>query len=171
MASPNLHVDDCGEGNRVEAAKDSTAHIEIRGNRNSVRLGPRSAIQDQARLIIEGDDNSIELGGRTKLVLDSLVWLQGNANKVRFGKRCGGRICLHLEGASSVFEMGDDTTFVGVQIEMREPSCLTIGRDCMFSAQVWVMTSDMHSVIDLDSGTRINPAADVAIGDTPLGVL
>ena len=35
MAPPNLHVDDCGEGNRVEAAKDSTAHIEIRGNRNS----------------------------------------------------------------------------------------------------------------------------------------
>jgi len=44
-------------------------------------------------------------------------------------------------------------------------SKLTIGEDCMFSKNIEVRTGDSHSIIDLETGQRINPAKDVHIGN------
>ena len=47
---------------------------------------------------------------------------------------------------------------------MHEPSTITIGKGCLFGdSDLW--TSDMHSILDKKSGRRINPSADIVIGD------
>lgn len=51
-----------------------------------------------------------------------------------------------------------------VRFLMNEPSQCCVGRECLFSEGIDVTTSDMHSILDLASGERINPANDVYIG-------
>ena len=40
---------------------------------------------------------------------------------------------------------------------------IRIGEDCMLSKDIRIATSDAHSVIDAESGKRINPAADIIL--------
>jgi acetyltransferase-like isoleucine patch superfamily enzyme len=47
---------------------------------------------------------------------------------------------------------------------MHEPSAISIGTGCLIGGgDLW--TSDMHSILDKQTGLRINPAADIVIGD------
>lgn len=65
----------------------------------------------------------------------------------------------------SVIEVGDDT-FVNRQSHLSawEGAYIRIGRGCLFS-NVEIRTSDMHSIVDLVSGDRINPAKSVVVED------
>lgn len=49
-------------------------------------------------------------------------------------------------------------------VRAAEHTSITIGDGCLFS-DVTVETSDMHSVVDADTGVRLNPAEDVMVGD------
>jgi acetyltransferase-like isoleucine patch superfamily enzyme len=42
---------------------------------------------------------------------------------------------------------------------------MVLGKDCMLSAGVFLTVSDMHTVVDLETGERINPSADVRLRD------
>ena len=42
---------------------------------------------------------------------------------------------------------------------------IEIGRDCMFSSDVQLRTSDSHSIIDRTNGKAVNPGADIVLGD------
>lgn len=42
---------------------------------------------------------------------------------------------------------------------------LAIGKDCMFSSKVRIATTDSHSIIDISTCKRTNPAKDVIIGN------
>lgn len=44
-----------------------------------------------------------------------------------------------------------------------DSNTVTIGRDCMISSGVSIIASDFHSVIDLNTGKRINYASGVSI--------
>jgi acetyltransferase-like isoleucine patch superfamily enzyme len=51
-----------------------------------------------------------------------------------------------------------------VRLYMHEPSSITVGSDCLWATgDVW--TSDMHSIIDDQTGERTNHVGDVVIGD------
>jgi acetyltransferase-like isoleucine patch superfamily enzyme len=50
-----------------------------------------------------------------------------------------------------------------VHIYQHEPSRVVIGERCLFG-DVNIWSSDMHSIIDVGSRERINPARDVSIG-------
>lgn len=44
-------------------------------------------------------------------------------------------------------------------------SAIEIGKDCMLSSGIRIVTTDSHSVINLETGKRINPAKNVKIGN------
>ncbi|SFH92655.1 transferase hexapeptide (six repeat-containing protein) [Cryobacterium levicorallinum] len=51
-----------------------------------------------------------------------------------------------------------------LRLFMHEPSSITIGSHCLFGGgDVW--TSDMHSILDKDTGERLNPAESIVIDD------
>lgn len=39
-----------------------------------------------------------------------------------------------------------------------------VGNDCLFSSEIVIRTGDSHSILN-ETGTRINPAKDVVIGN------
>lgn len=61
---------------------------------------------------------------------------------------------------------GGGTSIEEMLISIAEDNnIVTIGRDCMISSGVSIIASDFHSVIDLNTGKRINYASGVSIGE------
>jgi acetyltransferase-like isoleucine patch superfamily enzyme len=62
-------------------------------------------------------------------------------------------------------KIGDETIINGpLEISQHEPTTIAIGDNCGFApSKIW--SSDMHSLTDIESGKRINPARDIYIGD------
>ena len=80
---------------------------------------------------------------------------------VRFNE--GGRIMIEDEHCSLF--IGEDTDFVSCFFAIRDNNTkVQIGKDCMFSAQTIVRTSDAHSIVNQE-GERINHGKDVIIGN------
>lgn len=52
-----------------------------------------------------------------------------------------------------------------VRLLMHEPSQIAIGHGCLFASETDISVSDMHSIIDLATGQRINQAKNININD------
>lgn len=71
-----------------------------------------------------------------------------------------------FEDNHCAIRIGKNTTIESAQLAAVEDySFITIGEDCMLSNGIRIITTDSHSVIDLESGKRINPAKNVIIGN------
>ncbi len=101
-------------------------------------------------------------------LLDTKIRIRGNNNSISFGEGCivGEGCSFWMEGNNIRIEIGKDATFTGtVHVCAQEDgSRVVIGEDCMFSYNITVRTSDSHPVYDVETGVRVNPAKDVAIG-------
>lgn len=138
-----VYEDDAGNVIRAEEhAKFEMSSISIDGINNKILLGARSNILS-FKIKIKGDSNAVSIGEACKL-----------SGGVNVGK-----------GQGHVLSIGDRTTFQGVSLYLAESQSITIGDDCMFSARIEIRTTDSHSVIDVDTGKRINPPGSVVIGD------
>lgn len=114
----------------------------IKGINNRVAIGNSSL--HRCRFFIHGNNNVIVIGDKCKLNCTEF-WISGDNN---------------------VIEIGSETTVGhGCQFAALEGTTIKIGRDCMFSHDIRVRTSDSHSIIDDKTGLRINPAKNVSIGD------
>ena len=131
-------------GNRLEApcALLKGVRIHFSGKNNRVVIGDFSIVKN-VELYISGDNNVVEIGPWCHLN-QAVFCTEDNGNQIRIGEKT--RILGSTELAA----------IEGTQI--------TIGRDCLFSSGIHVRTGDSHSVLNLE-GKRINPSADVSIGD------
>jgi acetyltransferase-like isoleucine patch superfamily enzyme len=166
--SVGLVLTEVGTGNRVTGGTDLTGGplpIEIRGNGNVLEIGPGLEIRNAPRVRIEGDGNTIALGAGVSLHGDSVIRVRGSDNRIAIGARCAGNLRINVPTSGAVFEMGDGCTAVRARFALHEPRRIVLGKDCMLSAWVWLTVSDMHSVIDLETGVRTNPAGSVCLGD------
>lgn len=141
-----LKVDDRGVGNRIEMSDTARATLNgtvvLRGNNNLVRIGDDCTSNANLRFEL-GSDSSVRLGGRNVLN-DMFVYADRRA---------------HLT-------VGTDSGFNGAtRFLMHEPGRIDIGHGALFAGQIDVTISDMHSIIDLGSSVRINPPADISIGN------
>lgn len=93
----------------------------------------------------------------------------GNNNTLIFEKGCGiGSDCsFWLEGNNVIITIGEGTTFTcRCHFNAQEDgSRITVGKDCMFSNNIIVRTSDSHPIYSLKTGERLNPAKNIIIGD------
>lgn len=73
---------------------------------------------------------------------------------------------LWLEDRKSSIIIGNDNKFCGkVHIGVVEKTRVTIGNNCLFSSEIYITTTDSHSIIDISTGKRINPSLDVNLGN------
>lgn len=71
-----------------------------------------------------------------------------------------------LEDNSSKIAIGNNNKMCGkVHMGIVEGTSLTIGNDCLFSSEIYITSTDSHSIIDLNTNSRINPSKNVTIGD------
>lgn len=132
--------------------------------------------------------NTIELGGA--IIKDTLFYVSGTGNRILFhGKNIlldhckiqvfgsNSSIILHsdtfLLGSSLWIEDNGSSIVIGENTKMHEQAHLAaiegcavkVGRDCLFSSNIYAATGDSHSVLDAADGRRINPSKDILIGD------
>jgi len=155
--------------------ENQTAPILRRWSRRKIRLkvdgrGNRFVFGDSTygrlRLLVKGNDNVVHIGDGCNLQ-ELGIQIYGSNNEVHIGARShfreGAIYCfsnegrLHLEGAS---------TFAGTTFAVAESSTsLRVGRECMFSTHIELRTGDSHGIYDQSSGNRVNPGADIEIGE------
>ena len=105
------------------------------------------------------------LGRRAKLTERSSIEINGSRNRVSIGRRSGGCLRVRFQTDGAALEVGDACTVVDAVFSLHEPRRIVVGRGCMLSAGIWISVSDMHTLVDLDTGERLNPPEDVVIGD------
>lgn len=110
-------------------------------NKNNIRIGNNvNIINCTFNLYGSSNDIIIEEGAK----LDNVTfWIEDNQNLIKIGKK---------------------TTFHGTcQLAACEGTAIQIGNDCMFSHDIYIRTTDSHSIIK--NNKRINKARNIIIGN------
>jgi acetyltransferase-like isoleucine patch superfamily enzyme len=117
-----------------------------------------------SRLLLHNGGNKVRIGDglRASSITGNLT---GGA-ELEIGANCSlGHVQIHIVQGAQLL-IGDRCSFNGrVNLFLHEPSRLRIGPNCLFGGDVLITTSDMHSIIDTETGERINWAEDVEIGE------
>lgn len=144
----------------------ATSRVDVRGN------GNRIAVSNAARLLgceieIHGDDNRVEVAEGA--VLNGVFFrIRGHGHRCVIASGCrinrGGEIWQ--EDAHTRISIGARTSIEAAHLAATEDhSEIEIGADCMFAYGIDIRTGDSHAIIDVASGTRLNPARSVRIRD------
>jgi acetyltransferase-like isoleucine patch superfamily enzyme len=130
---------------------------------NSVEILCAPPLQPK-RLFIFGKNNRVLVEPGCDLSeLD--IHIEGEDNFFRLSADCKLKGRIFMKGKRLKVKVGRNTTIEGVYIHCAERSSVTIGKDCMFSYDVELRTSDAHSLIDVTTSKRINPPGDIRISD------
>ena len=134
-----------GEGNVLDLGKSRLhgARIEVRGNGNQIRIHPSCKLVNVSFRLL-GDNLRAELGERVKFS--------------QWGE-------LLLMGQDAEIRIEHHTTVESARFIAHGGTSLEVGPDCMFAYDVEVRTSDEHSILDAESGVRLNPDQSVRIGE------
>ncbi len=120
------------------------AKFKVKGKNNRINIGENCTLKNTI-IEISGDNNLISLGNNVK-AYEGLKIL--------------------IESTNCEIKISDKTTIGSAKMQLAEKNTkISIGEDCMFSREITINTSDFHSIIDLKSNSRINPAKDVIIGN------
>ncbi|MHC1727610.1 MAG: hypothetical protein AB9866_16675 [Syntrophobacteraceae bacterium] len=110
-----------------------------------------------------GDDNLLTIKGSVK-VSKGLFNFNGNGSEIVIDEDVVFNGIVTISSGCKIY-VGKGTRMNHVcRFSMLEPSSITIGKDCLFS-NVFFRTSDGHVIYDVSSGERINPPADIVVGD------
>lgn len=138
--------------------------------RRSVRGSGHSIVTDGAvlrkvRIHVRGSGHRIEIAPQARLSnLD--IRLEGVGHHLAIGSH----VCVHA-GSIAFYDdhgsvtIGERTTIYGASFGITESGRIDVGEDCLMASEVDIRNGDSHSIVDAASGDRINPAADVTIGD------
>lgn len=145
------------------AASRVRCRRRVRGPGNSIRT--QGAVLRRVRFDIEGRNNHIEIGANTR-VSDFAVTLRGDGHRLEIG--AGSRIwsgTCNFYDAGGTVRVGDHTSIYGAQIGVSEGGTIGVGRNVLIASGCDLRNGDSHSILDEADGSRLNPAADVVVGD------
>ena len=115
-------------------------------------------------MVIQGSNNLLSIGSNTTLG-NGMIEIRNNSSAIEIGESCLINGWLRCRADETKINIGRKTTMMWVQITLHEKGVINIGEDCMFSGDIRMDVSDMHSIIDIKSGKRINPPGDIHIED------
>jgi acetyltransferase-like isoleucine patch superfamily enzyme len=138
--------------------------VDDGGSNNTVDI-PATLYASMTGVIhIEGNNNKIKLNEGT--ITEEFYFHIGNRVNLEIGRNCRlGKLSIYTSCDNNLL-IGSNASFTyETKFHMHEPSSLTIGQNALFSDGVYITTSDMHSIIDVETGHRLNYSKDVRIGD------
>lgn len=138
-----MNIQDQGQRNRLEIPADTPGNLNV---------------------VVSGDDNLLRIGSGCRFP-NLRIEIRANGCEIDLGANCVLVGEIHCREPGTRLLVGERSTAMGMKITLHEPGTIRLGRDCMLAGDVRMDTSDMHSILDLASGDRINPAADVEVGD------
>lgn len=90
-------------------------------------------------------------------------WSSNNIIKIHKSSKIKGEICLI--GCNNKITISDGVSFNGVNIYALGNSELVIGKDCMFSWNVSILTNDGHKMFDKETEKPLSIKSKLVIGN------
>ena len=121
----------------------------------------------KTRIIVNGKNNKVHIiGGNTRLRHCS-IYVSGNDNHITISSGCLlDNVEIYIEDDANQMFIGEGVEMYGrVHLAVTEGTSLWIGKKCLFSQNVIIRTGDSHSILDAETGLRVNPAKNVKICD------
>jgi len=138
--------------------------VKDHGQANSIKIPESVLLAGKGSLIVNASNCDIEIESQVQLRNLALT-INGDGTVLRFGKDCVLSGAVIVKSPDSCLKIGRKTTWMNVFISFHERGSIVMGEDCMLSGDIRMDVSDMHSIIDVQTGMRINPAADIMLGD------
>ncbi|WP_076956362.1 acyltransferase [Teichococcus deserti] len=116
------------------------------------------------KIVFRGSRSNISIG--PNCISSSLYIEAGDGCSVRIGSHCnlGGLFIFVARGGC--VEVDHHCSFNGSpRLLVHEKACIALGKGCLLAGGVDVTVSDMHSIVDIETGERINHARDVTVGE------
>jgi acetyltransferase-like isoleucine patch superfamily enzyme len=138
--------------------------LQDNGFNNKIDIEEKVKNTQSATIVINGKNNELIIANNVQL-FGVFIEIRGDYCSIIIEENCliiGELRCLY---ESTSIKIQNETTMMGSRIFMHESGKIIIGKDCMFSGDILIDVSDVHSVIDLKSGKRINPPANIVIGN------
>lgn len=135
------------------------------GDGNTISTGVR--LEQHVAITFKGRDNRLVVAPGSRL-RRLTVTFHGHGGEVRIGANpTVGTPQLNLRvGHRGRIILGDDlSTTTTMFVSAVEGASVTFGRDVMVATHVHVRTDDSHAIYDVSTRRRVNPAADVTVGD------
>lgn len=139
-------------------------HISVKQG-NKVKLN--NAFIKRCKIKVIGKGNIVEIEpGLTRLTNCSITVL-GSYCKIKIGSKSNLNYCnLYIEDDNGSIIIKKHVTTTGrTELAVIEGKNITIGDDCLFSSDISFRVGDSHSILDKDSGKRVNPSKDITIGE------
>ena len=150
-----------------------TLYAKLLSRGNSIKLTGNNNIFDASGAILK--QCSVQIDGNNNLILIDVgcylqgvkIVVQGENLKLKLGKSVfiGSGSVLWMENSDGILEIGEYSSLEKVGIAVAESQKIIIGKDCLVSYEVDIRCSDSHGVFSQEKKCRINPAANVEIGD------
>jgi acetyltransferase-like isoleucine patch superfamily enzyme len=135
----------------------------IRGSGHTVIAS--AAVLRKVRFDLRGEGHLIEIAPQARLS-NVTITMEGANHALRIASHVWiSRGAFGFYDSGCTIEIGERTTIYDASFGATEGGRITVGADCLFSSEIDVRNGDSHSIIDRDTEERLNPAADVAIGD------
>ena len=124
------------------------------------------AFLKKCQIVINGKDNIIIIEP-SAVMKHCKIEIRGNGNVFHIGENSNiQKSEFVIESDHCVFDCGKKTIIGGVYTVLGEKNTnLIIGDNCLLSDGIEILTTDSHSIIDLNTNYRINFAKDVVIGN------
>lgn len=119
----------------------------------------------RCKFVCRGTGNQIILHPEG-IIRNTTFYINGNNNVIEIGRDSSiNQGDLYIEDDGNRIEIGEHTRMCGkIHLACTESRTIKIGNDCLFSSEIVFRTGDSHSLVDME-GNRINPAADITLGD------
>jgi len=134
-----------GRDNKIESqgARLENNSINITGSNNFLCFEPGSSVRD-CHIEVHGDHHRLWIGAGV-ILTQSTIWFEDHHCQISIGEK------------TTMQRFG--------HIAVTEPNRkIEIGPECMFSFDVDIRNGDSHSILNLETGKRVNWAKDIQIG-------
>ena len=120
------------------------------------------------RIKFYGIGNEIALGGAKPSKLTNCHFeVHGSHHRIIIEGGVGAKdLKIYCADEHCMVQIKEYTQIAGMtELAVMEGTKIIVGNDCLFSANITLRAGDSHSVIDAESGTRMNPSKDIIIGN------
>lgn len=134
-------------------------------NNNNILCFKKKSLVKNSHIIVEGSNNILYIDKET-LLTNNYIKIEGNDNKIFIGANCCLKnLTIDMKNENSVIKIGDKTSIEEARITSFEPYKIEIGKDCMFSADIVIMNTDVHKIYDTTTNLKTNEGKEISIGN------
>lgn len=134
------------------------------GGGHTVEIDPEVVKASSGTVVLQGRGNRIII--ETGCTLHKAYIVLDNAGSFHAAANCRLAMIEAFSMRGGHVAIGPDCGFTAqTKLLLHEKANITIGRRCLIAGNTILSVTDMHSIMDMHTGERLNPAADVTLED------